>query len=75
MFAKSRGTALRKEALARGLSFPYLAEMYFIENNLIRVPYSPKSSDKSKGCYDYQGQLVVPFGSYCLRKLVDCLLE
>lgn len=55
-----RRRSSRQKGLQSGVSV-YLSKMYFIKDDLIRVTYAPESGDKSCGCYDEEGNDIIPF--------------
>ena len=49
--------------------------MDLVEDNLVRMPDTPKASDKGKGGHDGNGKLVVPFITLLYRLVWLALLN
>jgi hypothetical protein len=60
---------------ASGHDVTYLAKVYFIKDNLVRMPDTPEPGYEREDCYDRNGHLVVPFGALLLELVGFRLLQ
>lgn len=45
--------------------------MDLIEDNLVRMTYTPEASEEGQGSYDDEGQFIVPFRTLFRRVALD----